>query len=62
MMKFVAAQDAITVTDLAVKACGRAHEPKKMVMIKGGHFDPYVTRFAESSAAAIDWFATYLQD
>lgn len=47
---------------LVVKACGRAHEPKNMVMIEGGHLDPYVTRFAESSAAAIDWFATYLRD
>jgi hypothetical protein len=41
---------------LALKAYERALEPKRLVMIKGGHFDPYLGQFEAASRAATDWF------
>ncbi len=41
-------------------AYARAGEPKKLVTIAGGHYDPYTTSFATAAGAARDWFATYL--
>ena len=37
-----------------------ALQPKKLVTIDGGHFDPYLTRFAEASGAAVAWFTEHL--
>jgi uncharacterized protein len=34
--------------------------PKKLVMLKGGHFDAYVADFDKASAAARDWFVEHL--
>jgi uncharacterized protein len=56
----VATHDHVAVTDLALKAYERALEPKRLVMIRGGHFDPYMREFKAASAAAIDWFRTHL--
>jgi uncharacterized protein len=52
--------DTITLTDLALAAYEKALQPKRLVTIDGGHFDPYVSRFDEASAAAIDWFTEHL--
>lgn len=60
LLMLVADHDHIAVTDLALKAYGRALEPKHLVIIKGGHFDPYLKEFACASAAAIDWFRKHL--
>jgi hypothetical protein len=54
----VADHDHTAATDLALKAYERALEPKRLVMIKGGHFDPYLSGFETASGAAIDWFET----
>jgi uncharacterized protein len=56
LLMVVAGHDHIAVTDLALKAYQRALEPKKLVMIKGGHFDPYLGEFKTASHAAVDWF------
>ncbi len=56
----VAALDHLTVSDLAIEAFGRALEPKKLVVLKGGHFDAYVADFAAASGAAADWFTEHL--
>jgi fermentation-respiration switch protein FrsA (DUF1100 family) len=56
----VAMGDTMTVTDLALAAYERALEPKKLVMIPGGHFDPYLSQFETASTAAVDWFKTHL--
>jgi hypothetical protein len=32
----------------------------KLLTSHGGHFHPYTTRFAESSAAAVAWFTEHL--
>jgi uncharacterized protein len=60
LLMVVANHDHIAVTDLALKAYERALEPKRLVMIKGGHFDPYLGEFKTASQAAIDWFRTHL--
>jgi uncharacterized protein len=56
----VALNDTITVTDLALAAYERALEPKRLVTIAGGHFDPYLGQFAKASGAAVDWFREHL--
>jgi hypothetical protein len=45
---------------LELKAYERAFEPKRLVMIRGGHFDPYLCEFKTASRVAIDWFRTHL--
>jgi hypothetical protein len=60
LLMVVALQDTITVTDLALTAYERALEPKKLVLIPGGHFDPYLTQFEQSSSTATDWFREHL--
>jgi uncharacterized protein len=60
LLMVVALNDTITVTDLALAAYERALEPKKLVTIQGGHFDPYLGQFPTSSAAAVAWFLEHL--
>lgn len=60
LMMIVASRDTITLTDLALEAFERAHEPKKLVLIPGGHFDPYLGGFKASSSAAVNWFKQHL--
>lgn len=60
LLMVVARNDVIAVTDLALKAYERALEPKRLVMIHGGHFDPYVKEFATASTAAVGWFSEHL--
>jgi uncharacterized protein len=60
LLMVVATQDHVAVTDLALKVHERALEPKRLVVIKGGHFDPYIREFKAASDAAIDWFRTHL--
>jgi fermentation-respiration switch protein FrsA (DUF1100 family) len=60
LMMIVATQDTVTLTDLALEAYERAHQPKKLVMIPGGHFDPYLSGFDTSCGAALQWFQEHL--
>jgi len=48
------------VADAALAAYERALHPKRLVALKGGHFDAYVADFAESSGAATAWFTQHL--
>jgi fermentation-respiration switch protein FrsA (DUF1100 family) len=50
----------VTPTDLALKAYEQALQPKKLVLLSGGHFVPYVEQFEESSNAAKEWFTRHL--
>jgi fermentation-respiration switch protein FrsA (DUF1100 family) len=56
----VGRDDTITLTDLALAAYERALEPKRLELIPGGHFDPYLSQFTRSSRAALDWFGEHL--
>ena len=60
LLMVVASHDSITLTDLALTAYQQALEPKKLVVISGGHFAPYLSEFHISSDAAIDWFRQHL--
>ena len=60
LLMIVGLHDTITVADLALAAYERALQPKKLVTIAGGHFDPYLDRFAEAGGAARDWFTEHL--
>ena len=60
LMMVVAAGDHLTVSDEALGAYARALEPKKLVLLEGGHFDAYVKDFERSSAPARDWFTQHL--
>jgi fermentation-respiration switch protein FrsA (DUF1100 family) len=60
LLMVVGLRDAITVADLALAAYEQALQPKKLVTIDGGHFDPYLECFAEASGAATAWFAEHL--
>jgi hypothetical protein len=56
----VASHDTITLTDLALASYEQALEPKKLVLIPGGHFDPYRDQFPVAEAAATGWFCEHL--
>jgi fermentation-respiration switch protein FrsA (DUF1100 family) len=60
LLLIVALHDTITVTDLALAAYEDALQPKRLVTIPGGHFDPYTTQFPIASAAAVRWFREHL--
>jgi uncharacterized protein len=60
LLMVVAAGDHLTPTDLALEAYQQAREPKKLVLLPGGHFDAYVKDFDASSGAARDWFLEHL--
>ena len=60
LLMLVAANDHLTVADEALTAYERALEPKKLVLLKGGHFDAYVKDFDETSSISRDWFIEHL--
>jgi len=62
LLLIVARDDRLTVTDLALAAYERALEPKRLVLIPGGHFDPYLNEFPRAEAAATEWFREHLLD
>lgn len=60
LLMIVAKDDRLTVTDVALAAYERALEPKRLALISGGHFDPYLGQFAKAEAAATAWFREHL--
>jgi fermentation-respiration switch protein FrsA (DUF1100 family) len=60
LMIVVALGDHLTVADEALAAYERALEPKRLVALKGGHFDAYVKDFAAAAHPARDWFVQHL--
>jgi fermentation-respiration switch protein FrsA (DUF1100 family) len=60
LLMVVAAGDHLTPAGLALNAYERALEPKKLVLLKGGHFDAYMKDFDSASGAARDWFLQHL--
>ena len=60
LMIVVAAGDHLTVCDLAIEAFEQAREPKRLVILPGGHFDAYVAGFDGAAGAAVEWFTEHL--
>ena len=60
LLLLVAAGDHLVPSELAIAAYDTALEPKKLVMLPGGHFDAYVKGFDAASISAREWFAQHL--
>jgi uncharacterized protein len=60
LMMVVALGDHLTVADLALAAYERALEPKRLVMLRGGHFEAYVADFDGAAKPAAEWFVGHL--
>ena len=61
-MMAVAAGDHLVPVDLACEAFEQALEPKKLIVLPGGHFDAYTGEaFKVNSAAQRDWFVQHLK-
>jgi fermentation-respiration switch protein FrsA (DUF1100 family) len=60
LMVVIGANDHLTVADEALAAFNRALEPKKLVLLPGGHFDAYTNDFATASGEAANWFVQHL--
>jgi fermentation-respiration switch protein FrsA (DUF1100 family) len=60
LLMVIADNDHLAVADEAFRAYNEALEPKRIVVLKGGHFDAYVHDFERASGAARDWFAEHL--
>lgn len=60
LLMIVGKTDYVTPTDLALQAYSSALEPKKLELLEGGHFDPYVKYFSTSSTEATQWFMKHL--
>jgi hypothetical protein len=60
LLVITAAGDHLTVSDLTIEAFERALEPKRLVVLPGGHFGAYTDGFEASSGAAADWFTEHL--
>lgn len=60
LLMIVAEDDGLTATDLCLEAYQRALPPKDLVLVPGGHFDPYVRHFDRTSCAARDFFIARL--
>ncbi|MNG12211.1 hypothetical protein D3C84_958090 [compost metagenome] len=52
--------DHLTAADQALAAYERALEPKRLLTLKGGHFDAYTQDFDAASDAACQWFSEHL--
>jgi fermentation-respiration switch protein FrsA (DUF1100 family) len=60
LLMLVAREDHLTPARLAIDAYERAREPKKLVILPGGHFDAYVAAFDRASGSARDWLVEHL--
>jgi uncharacterized protein len=60
LLMVVALGDHLTVADEALAADERALQLKRLVTLKGGHFDAYVKDFAAAARPARDWFVEHL--
>jgi uncharacterized protein len=60
LLLLVAAGDHLVPAELAIGAYEQAREPKKIIIMPGGHFDAYVKGFEAASDPARDWFLQHL--
>lgn len=56
----VAIGDHLTVADQALAGYEKALHPKRLVVLKGGHFDAYIAGFEQASTASSSWFKEHL--
>ncbi len=61
LLMLVAENDVLCQTDLELATYETARQPKKLVILPGGHFDAYVNGFEQSMQPARDWFLEHLR-
>jgi len=62
LLMVIAKEDTKCMSDIQLAAYSLAHEPKRLVIIPGGHYDPYTIEINRSSSAARDWFLEHLAE
>lgn len=60
LLMIVGKEDDVTPTDLALQAYENALEPKKLVLLSGGHFVPYNEAFNHTCEQTVKWFKLHL--
>lgn len=60
VLYIVSKSDLINPTDFAIEAYQQTMGPKKLVLIDGGHFSPYVEEFEPCAQSALAWFKQHL--
>jgi uncharacterized protein len=60
LLMIVALGDELIGPELALDAYHQAREPKKLVLLPGGHFSPYEAEFSLTGNEARDWFTRHL--
>ena len=60
LLMIVALEDELVPSDVSLAAYELALEPKKLVLLPGNHFTPYVEQFALTGGEARDWFTRHL--
>lgn len=60
LLMISATEDTSTPTNIISRAFNLAGEPKRLFFISGTHYRSYTEKFAETSAAARDWFVEHL--
>jgi uncharacterized protein len=60
LLMIVADNDTITPTDISLRAFERALQPKKLVIVRGDHYAPYLEAFDQSCEAAREWLVLHL--
>jgi fermentation-respiration switch protein FrsA (DUF1100 family) len=60
LLMIVGLTDHLTAADQALAAYERALQPKRLLTLKGGHFDAYTQDFDAASSAACQWFSEHL--
>ena len=60
LLLLVAVSDHLVPAELTIAAYEQAREPKKIIIMPGGHFDAYVKGFEAASGPARDWFVQHL--
>lgn len=60
LLMIVGLTDHLTAADQALAAYERALEPKRLLTLKGGHFDAYTQDFDAASGASCQWFREHL--
>jgi uncharacterized protein len=53
-------EDYMAPTGTALEAFDRALEPKKLLLIRGGHYVCYREKFALASTESANWFVRHL--
>lgn len=60
LLMIVADSDVTTPSGLQQEAYQRAHHPKRLLLVPGGHYSVYTDHFEQTRRAATDWFNQHL--